>query len=140
MIDVNDIIEFYSRYEVNSYTYITMYVAVIIAVLIAVCAIQIVLARLIYTGRKPSNETSKAVQFLNVKIASIDMTMRKPSVEFTDEDGELHTFTMSRIDATFLKVGEEGRVKFRGSKYLGFLPPSEDEPEDTEEAESAGED
>ena len=57
---------------------------------------------------------------------------REASVTFTDEEGIKYIFSLSRIQAAFLSEGEEGELKFRGSKFISFLPPEEEEKKEEE--------
>lgn len=121
-----NIIEFYTRFGANPYVYIAIFAAVAVVFLFIGAAIQIFFSRRLY-DRMERDDAAEDV-LVQVAITGIgSLKTRKVSVTFTDRDDVKYIFSVSNTEATFLSLGEEGVLKFRGTKYIGFGEFSFDE-------------
>ena len=126
-----NVYEFYSRLGVNPYVYIAVFAAVGIGIFLFGVMINFMISKSIY--RRKTHTSKESEVSVRATITQIDLTgRRKGTVTFADTDDEKHIFVVSKTDAIFLSVGEEGELRFRGDKYLGFGELSEDADADTD--------
>ncbi|MCL2565858.1 MAG: DUF2500 domain-containing protein [Defluviitaleaceae bacterium] len=128
------VFEFYSWLGVNPYVYIGIFAAVAVVFLIIALIISSFFSKRLYE----SMEGNSSFDILSVKAAITEIGIpkrREVSIVFTDEEGTKHIFSLPRIQGAFLQEGAEGMLKFKGSKFISFLPPEEEaSSEDSEEA------
>jgi len=135
-VSVISIVEFYSWLGVNPYVYIGIFVASGLVFLVIAVTVQSFFTKRLYD--RMDGTGTKDVISLKATITEIGVPKRREaSVVFTDEGGLNYIFGLPRIQATFLSEGEEGELKFKGSKFISFLPLEEEDATEENEGEDS---
>lgn len=117
-MSVISVIEFYSWLGVNPYIYMAIFAGVVIVVFLVVAMIQVMFSKNVYSKMGSFDESGKSVR---ATLRAMDVSKGKKSTAvFTSIDGEEYVLIISKIDAAFLVIGEEGELRFKGDKFLSF--------------------
>ena len=117
MSDIN-VIEFYSRLGVNPYVYIGTLAAVVIVVFLIGAMIYAMLSKSAFAGMSVLGKNTVSV---HAKVVSIDIVKgEQAKAVFEGKNGEDYTLVISKINAAFLTIHDEGKLSFRGDRFVSF--------------------
>lgn len=117
MSEIN-VIEFYSRLGVNPYAYIAVLVAIVVVIVLIALMINSMLFKNAF-GRISSLDKDSST--VHARVIGIDISKgQRAKAIFEGSEGEEYTLNISKLDAAFLTIHDEGELRFRGDKFVSF--------------------
>jgi len=117
---VNDIsvIEFYSRLGVNPYMYMGAIAAGVVVVFLAGAIVYGMISKSAFAK---INSFDKDAVSIRAKLTSVDISRgERAKAVFVDENGEEYILIISKINAAFLTLHDEGELTFKGDRFVSF--------------------
>lgn len=119
-----NVIEFYSRLGVNPNVYIAFLAAIVVVVFLILAVFQSLFLKNVYMRMGYFDKDASEIYST---LTELDMPKKKQAKAiFTDAGGQIYTFSLSKLDAAFLTMGDTGMLRFKGDKFIGFKPVDEE--------------
>jgi len=118
-----NVIEFYSRLGANPYLYMGFIAAAVVVIFLIGVMICGITSKSAFARMSSLGKDSTSVY---ATIVSIDISKgERAKAVFKCENGEEYTLIISKINAAFLTLHDEGELIFKGDRFISFKQADE---------------